>query len=172
MWINIFILTLASMNKNNKFIFIFLFIHTHIFVFYFFTFYFSIFYLFFIFLGWAQLSPCGLDSDSPARSLAQASDLAGLSNTRALTLDFHSSPCVLWGYSSSHLGYRCLDFASQRIYVSRHVHFHESVFPFTALEQIAHPPSHSLPPHTLAHLDYLPPNTSPNSFVAHPTPLK
>jgi len=84
MWINIFILTLASMNKNNKFIFIFLFIHTHIFVS--FTFYFLLFtFYFFIFLGSTQLSPCGLDSASPARSLAQASDLARLSNTRALT---------------------------------------------------------------------------------------
>jgi len=38
------------------------------------------------------------------------------------------------GYSSSHLGYRCLDFASQHIYVSCHVCFHESVFPFVASE--------------------------------------
>jgi len=35
--------------------------HTHFFIF-----------LFFYFLGWAQLSPCGLDSASPAWSLAQS----------------------------------------------------------------------------------------------------
>jgi hypothetical protein len=82
MWIDIFILTLASMNKNNKFIFIFyLYIHTSLF----FIFLLFIFLFFLFFWGWAQLSPCGLDSASPARSLAQASDLAGLSNTRALT---------------------------------------------------------------------------------------
>ena len=46
-------------------------------------------------------------------------------------LDFRSSSCVFLGYSSSHLGYRCLDLASNRIYVSHHVHFHENIFPLT-----------------------------------------
>ena len=54
-------------------------------------------------------------------------------------LDFCSSPYVFLGYSSSHLGYRCLDSASQRIYVSRHVCFHENVFPFADSEQLARP---------------------------------
>jgi histone deacetylase 1/2 len=45
-------------------------------------------------------------------------------------LDFRSSPCVFLGYSSFHLGYRCFDLESHRIYVSRHVRFHETVFPF------------------------------------------
>jgi histone deacetylase 1/2 len=40
-------------------------------------------------------------------------------------LDFRSSPCVFFRYSSSHLGYRCLDIASHCIYISRHVSFHE-----------------------------------------------
>jgi len=53
-------------------------------------------------------------------------------------LDFHSSPCVFLGYSSSHLGYRCLDLASYRIYVSRHVCFHKNVFPFANSDQITH----------------------------------
>jgi len=52
-------------------------------------------------------------------------------------LDFRSSPCVFFGYSSSHLGYRCFDIASHRIYISRHVRFHEHVFPFDNFEQIA-----------------------------------
>ena len=51
-------------------------------------------------------------------------------------LDFHSSPFLLLGYSSSHLGYRCLDLASQHSYISRHVRFHEDVFSFTKSEQI------------------------------------
>ena len=51
-------------------------------------------------------------------------------------LDFWSSPCVFLGYSSSHLGYRCLDLESHRIYVSRHVRFHENVFPFEKSEQV------------------------------------
>jgi hypothetical protein len=52
-------------------------------------------------------------------------------------LDFCSSTCVFLGNSSSHLGYRCLDLASQRIYVSCHVCFHKDVFPFANSEQIA-----------------------------------
>ena len=51
-------------------------------------------------------------------------------------LDFWSSPCVFLGYSSSHLGYCCLDLESHRIYVSRHVRFHENVFPFAKFEQV------------------------------------
>jgi histone deacetylase 1/2 len=58
-------------------------------------------------------------------------------------LDSCSSPCVFLGYSSSHLGYRCLDLASQRIYISRHVCFHENVFLFANFEQIAPPTSTS-----------------------------
>jgi len=45
-------------------------------------------------------------------------------------LDYHSTPCVFLGYSSCHLGYRCLDLSSDRIYISRHVRFHEKSFPF------------------------------------------
>jgi len=44
---------------------------------------------------------------------------------------------VFFGYSSSHLGYRCFDITSQYIYISRHVHFHEDVFPFDNSEHIA-----------------------------------
>jgi len=45
-------------------------------------------------------------------------------------LDYRSTPCVFLGYSSCHLGYRCLDLSSDRIYISRHVRFHENSFPF------------------------------------------
>jgi len=43
-------------------------------------------------------------------------------------LDFHSSTCVFFWYSSSYLGYCCFDIASQCIYIFYHVHFHEYVF--------------------------------------------
>jgi histone deacetylase 1/2 len=72
-------------------------------------------------------------------------------------LDFRSSPYVFLGYSFSHLGYRCLDSASQRIYVSRHVRFHENVF---RLSTASKTPSYFLTAHTLAQLDH-PPQFSP-----------
>jgi hypothetical protein len=50
---------------------------------------------------------------------------------------------VFLGYSSSHLSYHSLAIASQRIYIFRHVCFHEHVFPFNIFEQIAQSTSHS-----------------------------
>jgi len=55
-------------------------------------------------------------------------------------LDFRSSPCLFLGYSSFHLGYRCLDLESHRIYVSCHVRFHENIFPFAMSEQVISSP--------------------------------
>jgi hypothetical protein len=39
-----------------------------------------------------------------------------------------STRCLFLGYSSDHKGYRCLDLASHRIIISRHVVFDEDVF--------------------------------------------
>lgn len=50
-----------------------------------------------------------------------------LYNTHKLA--FQSSPCVFLDYCSSYHVYRCLH-ASGRVYISRHVIFHENVFPF------------------------------------------
>jgi len=33
-------------------------------------------------------------------------------------LDFRSSPCVFLCYSSTHLGYRCFDLSSSRMYIA------------------------------------------------------
>jgi hypothetical protein len=40
-----------------------------------------------------------------------------------------STHCLFLGYSSDHKGYQCLDLASHRIIISRHVVFDEDVFP-------------------------------------------
>jgi hypothetical protein len=56
---------------------------------------------------------------------------------------------VLLGYPSQHHGYRCLDRSTQKIIISRHVVFDESVFPFASN---ASPPS-STP--TLQSYDFL-----------------
>ena len=45
-------------------------------------------------------------------------------------LCYRSSPCVFLGYSPTHKGYMCFDFNSNRIYITRHVKFHETKFPF------------------------------------------
>jgi len=83
-------------------------------------------------------------------------------------LDFRSSPCVFFGYSSSHLGYRCFDIASHRIYISRHVRFHEHVFPFDNSEHIAKVSTTTpIPPATVTLpnlLNHPPPPTS----ISHP----
>jgi histone deacetylase 1/2 len=49
-------------------------------------------------------------------------------------LDFCFSACVFLGYNNFHLGYRCLDLSSKCIYLTRHVWFHENVFPLDKSE--------------------------------------
>ena len=48
-------------------------------------------------------------------------------------LNPHSKPCVFLGYSLSQSAYLCLDPSTSKTYVSRHVQFIESVFPYTSL---------------------------------------
>ena len=79
-------------------------------------------------------------------------------------LDFRSSPCVFFGYSSSHLGYQCFDIASQHIYISRHVHFHEDVFPFDNSEHIA---KVSAPPPTQPTTAFFPNQLHSSLFPNH-----
>jgi histone deacetylase 1/2 len=66
-------------------------------------------------------------------------------------LDFRSSLCVFFCYSSSHLGYRCFDIESHRMYISRHVCFHEQVFSVDNSKQIARvlTQNHTPPPVTI-----------------------
>lgn len=56
--------------------------------------------------------------------------------------------CVFLGYHPSYKGYRCLDPSTGRIYISRHVLFHENVFPYAAPEL----PTTSFPPPTLTQI--------------------
>jgi histone deacetylase 1/2 len=48
-------------------------------------------------------------------------------------LQFRSKQCVFLGYSNLHKGFKCLDPAEGRIYISRDVVFDEHLFPFASL---------------------------------------
>ncbi|GKD27808.1 ribonuclease H-like domain-containing protein [Tanacetum coccineum] len=45
-------------------------------------------------------------------------------------LEPRSTPCIFLGYPVNHRGYWCLDLASNKIIILRHVKFDEDVFPF------------------------------------------
>ena len=95
-------------------------------------------------------------------------------------LESRSTPCVLLGYPTDHRGYRCLELSTQRIILSRHVTFDESVFPFsekslstenTSEPLLIPPPSissplsntdehHSAPPTPMVQQILLPPPTN------------
>ena len=70
-------------------------------------------------------------------------------------------------YISSHLGYRCFDIESHRMYISRDVRFHEHGFPFDNSEQIAQvsTQNHTPPPATI-----LPNLTHSPLFIDYDTP--
>ena len=69
--------------------------------------------------------------------------------------DLRSSSCVFLGYHFGVKGYKLLDLTTKRIFVSRDVHFLETVFPFVS-------PSHSFSPHTNIPLPHLfPPVAQP-----------
>ena len=48
-------------------------------------------------------------------------------------LEFRSKRCAFLGYSNLHKGFKCLDVATGRVYVSRDVIFDETIFPFSTL---------------------------------------
>ena len=45
-------------------------------------------------------------------------------------LSHKSSSCVFLGYNPLHKGFRCFDHKTQRFYISRHVQFYETIFPY------------------------------------------
>ena len=42
-----------------------------------------------------------------------------------------SKPCVFLGYPSTHRRYKCYDISNNQIFISRHVQFEESIYPFS-----------------------------------------
>jgi hypothetical protein len=50
-------------------------------------------------------------------------------------LQARSESCIFMGYSSLHKGYYCLHLPTNKIYVSHHVIFNESVYPFATFSE-------------------------------------
>ena len=46
-------------------------------------------------------------------------------------LSARSKQCIFLGYSSFHIGYRCLSLSTNRLYISRNVIFEESIYPYS-----------------------------------------
>lgn len=54
-----------------------------------------------------------------------------------------STPCVFLDYSTLHKGFRCLDRNTHRVYISRHVQFRETCFPYASTNRQCTPNSNS-----------------------------
>ena len=85
-------------------------------------------------------------------------------------LDARSKPCVFLGYSFTQSAYLCYHPSTSRTYVSRHVKFVESVFPFHTLSSSSPCPQHDtistwIPPPILVQdsPSSLPPNVTPSN---------
>lgn len=64
-----------------------------------------------------------------------------VSATAPHKLSPRSIPCVFIGYPSSHKGFRCLDLATGKVIISRHVVFYELSFPFAPSSSSSSAPS-------------------------------
>ena len=77
------------------------------------------------------------------------------------------------GYSSCHLGYCCLDLFSDRVYISRHVRFHEQFFPFLETAHVSAISNSDPQPAPSSHLPALThfPSTKTPSALSKQVPL-
>ncbi|KAG8489179.1 hypothetical protein CXB51_017224 [Gossypium anomalum] len=81
-------------------------------------------------------------------------------------LQYHSRPCVFLGYSPVHKGYKCLD-DNGKMFISRHVKFNETCFPFSAHSDSGSA-LHGIHPqflHQQTHVPVLVPADRPTSLV-------
>lgn len=107
------------------------------------------------------------------------------SATSANKLSARSVQCVFLGYAFGYKGYRCLDPLTGRIYVSRHVRFHEDLYPFQLISRtrssdatipIPHLDTPLLPRSSLGYSHPLPSSTTlaspvdPPSTYTNPSP--
>jgi histone deacetylase 1/2 len=79
-------------------------------------------------------------------------------------LNFRSKTCIFIGYSLCHQRYKCLDLSTGKIYVSRHVIFDETLFPYSKeLGSVINknPSSESV---SLPHQISMPPSSCPTNL--------
>lgn len=82
------------------------------------------------------------------------------------------APCVFHGYPDEHRGYRCLDLATGRVIISRHVTFDETSFPFAnraSPPSLPHTPTQ--PSHTTPTFKSTPTTSPPSPPASKRTPL-
>ncbi|GAB2294185.1 hypothetical protein Dimus_038285 [Dionaea muscipula] len=85
-------------------------------------------------------------------------------DTKQHKFDPKSRLCVFIGYSETYKGYKCFDPTTRKVYVSRHVIFDETVFPYKCKTptSLAAPQHHAIFDHWLL----------PMSDTAHPPPVQ
>ncbi|GJU49400.1 ribonuclease H-like domain-containing protein [Tanacetum coccineum] len=54
-------------------------------------------------------------------------------------LEPHATPSIYLGQASNHRGYRCLDLKTNKLIISRHVAFDETVFPYGSTQPVLSP---------------------------------
>ncbi|GJX03543.1 ribonuclease H-like domain-containing protein [Tanacetum coccineum] len=101
-------------------------------------------------------------------------------------LEPRATPSILLGHASNHRGYRCLDLHTNKIIISRHVTFDETVFPYGSTQPSSVPtytflddspdiptqPIRSIPvldPDTIHATHTPPPNTTPTNTNIAPS---
>nr|GEY87556.1 ribonuclease H-like domain-containing protein [Tanacetum cinerariifolium] len=72
----------------------------------------------------------------------------------------HATPSILLGHAANHFGYRCLDLNTNKIIISRHVTFDETVFPFPFTKSTTTPS-----------YDFLDDSTDLISIITHTAPI-
>ncbi|KAJ9545524.1 hypothetical protein OSB04_025231 [Centaurea solstitialis] len=78
------------------------------------------------------------------------------SSTTQHKLAPRSLPCVFLGYPDNHRGYLCLPLSNSTPIISRHVTFHEHIFPYSSLHKF-----------TTTSYDFLD-STDPSPYITHP----
>lgn len=92
-----------------------------------------------------------------------------LGSTRVDKLSPKSVACIFLGYAPNHKGYLCYDTTTTKTYTSRHVVFHETVFPIASLDHVSSPSVVNLPtfPSSSTLSPHSPPTHTSSSTSTH-----